>query len=692
MTLTWQGPRSQNGLEGVQHPIQHWILAPDPLPATSGSGAEADGTVLAHVFRFNSSRDMFAFKAAFPPREDSVPTGGTSRLASGAVFPEVGPMLLPDEQLLTTGFARFDEARAMHDALKDKGWGDMLLAGLPVPAPPLSGIISALEAVVPPRPALGQGRPVHVLLDTAIAFANARFLDADGKTRIVEFWDQSALPDKGDPRFLGRLTSGREIDAMRKDHSQAGNVDDWGLYAAYDAMAYGPGSERRLPAATGHGTHVLDTLCGGPSEASQIVAVELPQASVDATHGGMLAPSVLLTLQWMNTWNLTPPPMLNYSFGGIAGRHDGEGLLESLFDLAVKNGTASAITLPAGNSFATQTHAQFTHADLATPRELVWNIQPDDGTPSFLEIWLPRCRHRRGDGQPDDKATISLTVTPPCGGGRSFTDLDYGVHELLDGGDVVARLYIICTHPILGGRKRPLMLLAVRHTALGRSHFGHRGGKPELAGDWALEFSAIDLPDGDTVDVWIERDDPLGRARTGARQSYFTAPRPVWPQEAPKSPVVGNAGTISDIATGKRTLVAAGHSLVDRQPASYSSEGFVPKPRARPTASAGCEFSPARPGLLGAGFFSGSTYPMGGTSTACAVVGRIAATLAQKGQKPTRAEVAARAALDDPRTHPANDRLDLRFDRYDGPPPRTRVGAGCLNLPADLLRRNDVDR
>ena len=76
-----------------------------------------------------------------------------------------------------------------------------------------------------------------------------------------------------------------------------------------------------------------------------------------------------------------------------------------LRDLRVK----LRVVLPSGNSYLARIHAQLSFAAGPPTRNLQWRVQPDDRTPSFLEIWLPSpC--------PDPlNSRITLTVTSPTG-------------------------------------------------------------------------------------------------------------------------------------------------------------------------------------------------------------------------------------------------------------------------------------
>ena len=91
------------------------------------------------------------------------------------------------------------------------------------------------------------------------------------------------------------------------------------------------------------------------------------------------------------------PVVINFSFGTIAGPHDGTHQLERLFDEAVeRQGNPDFVDppqvirliIPAGNSHQFRCHAKFP-TELNSSVTLKWRLQPDDHSPNWLHIWLP---------------------------------------------------------------------------------------------------------------------------------------------------------------------------------------------------------------------------------------------------------------------------------------------------------------
>lgn len=684
MQIIWNPGRSLGNLATQQDPRQHWILHPEEFdPERIDKENPNSAAILAFLFSFELRDSFLAFRKEFEPGESPLIP---AQLGSGRVvlFPAVKEAHLAEPDVTIVGFARFGLIGEMLGFLKGlKGNNTFYSSGVPIEG-------ELAFAPYPPQPMVGDYTgPVHVIIDTEIAFANSRFLDDADHTRIAMFWDMGARIDPADPVVLGRYLNAARIEALRTSFDQSGNVDEWALYAQYDAGAYGPESRQRLPAASGHGTHVIDLFTGEPANTAgghrdiPIVAVSLPQWAVDATHGFFLFWFVKLVYDWIETWPLDDlKPQVNFSFGGIAGPHDGTGALEQLFDTAINNGTVSAVSIPAGNSFDSYTHAAFTAADLAQPQSLEWNIQPDDGTESFLQIWLPECR------SVDAEPNIQLSLMTPFGLQEIFLDNVYGVREMLLGSQALARVYLICQPFSLGGPPRSVFLVAVRHTDRDKTRFLFDRGFPDLAGGWTVTVSAKHLEPDHRVELWIERDDVLPRARTGARQSYFTAPKYVIPNGSPTHSKVTNAGTISDMATGEKTIVTAGYVRSMLQPSGYSGEGFEDPFRHPPTAAAIADDSRIFRGVLAAGTFSGSTTAMAGTSAASAIAARVVAGLVNGGVVPTRNAVKGVASAQDPRPFPDTKPINPVFGTYhDGLPPRSRVGWGCLKTGWTRMER-----
>ncbi len=534
------------------------------------------------------------------------------------------------------------------------------------------------------------------LINSDIAFANARFRNSDGTTRLAGFLDMDAIGNHPE-NFPGNYLSASEINGYlgrlkNRDYSETQ------LYLDYQADTYPKPWRARPSPFAGHGTGVLDAAVGGEVLSDDgrtvIVAVQLPRFAVALTHGYHLDHFVRFALSvvafvafktWIANGGRYPQTLVNISVGGHAGRHDGLSGLERRMNSWIRSGLIDGIFLPAGNSYGRSVHAAFKGSEIGFESDaLMWRILPDDGTPSFLEIWLPN--------DADDQ--VGLHVRMPTGLDRIFrpADLFDGAHYIyrMDG-RVAARL-IVTNDPARDEKgkdcSRRCIKLMIARTSLRPPIFGNpEPGFIELTGDVEIRLRRGTIKNDDLVDLWVARDDQIFRLPTRARQSYF----------APSSPArqrITNSGTLSDVGTGLKTVVCAAHLASNRLPTSYSGRG-IPEASAqaerniKPTASYAADLSEVHRGTLIAGYFSGSTALLSGTSVSAPEVLRGVLISPQQVGLALKEEVATSAATAEasgteiavpilPRHH--NDTFDWGAGRlgYDHRP----LGAsGSSNYP-----------
>lgn len=509
----------------------------------------------------------------------------------------------------------------------------VVASGMPIPAP------------VWPDPSEGEKRPASArlddflspkrkirrlvaMIDTDIAFANARFRSAPDKTRIGLYWDMDATAYP----FFGRMMTRTQIDGYLSSLSPTGK-GEMQLYLDYARDSFLNPWDTLPPPVFGHGTGVMDAAVGGEvltdGDDTDLICIQMPRFAVGQTHGQFLWFYVLMALDLISclAWMVEqeqgerPETLVNISVGGHGGRHDGYSGLEMAMDERIENGDLQAIFLAAGNSYGQRIHACFTGEDLSTRQDLLWRIQPDDGTSSFLEIWLPT----------DRKEQIELTIQAPRQPVYTFTPgqlIPGYTADLWIDGRVAATLAVQDDPPahLPGVPRRTRILLSVVSTALARAPFeGSSVGMPQIAGDWLIGLKrGPKLHKDDIVALWISRDDEIMRLPTGARQSFFT-------DYSPAKDHVVNEGTISDMASGRKTTVCAAHWASDRMMTGYSGRGIptkdaVAKRNVYPVASYVADESEAHEGVTVAGYFSGSALPMRGTSVSAPQVLRLALT------------------------------------------------------------------
>lgn len=545
------------------------------------------------------------------------------------------------------------------------------------------------------------------IIDDGLAFANARFRRKNGDSRIEFLWNQDgtplAPPDGWETGWeLTRLGSGGVdgIDKLLTDASHAGIVDEDRVYR-YDLrrhIDYLQPGHKPVAWRTAHGTHVMDLAAGyAPSEDAStrsIIGVQLPVATTADTSGATLTPYVLQGLWYIleRAQLLSPSPLpivVNLSYGLVAGPHNGSSVLESAIDQIIELRTQAKaplhVVVPSGNSRLARCHARFAPLQGAThARRLNWRILPDDLTPSFTQIWLPESQ-----GGP---AVVSVKVTTPTG--DTSPAITAGRECLWkDGTEILCKvLYLTKSVP---GRTRPLIFIAVAPTA---THHATRKLAP--SGVWEIEVTNIGsaIDPNNPIHAWIQRDDtPYGYPIRG-RQSYFedtlyvrfdAATGRVVELDDPTNPSpIKRDGTISAIATGKKSIVIGGFRRRDWRIARYSGGGpLVPPLRPPPItdgpdAMAVSDDSIAHRGLLATGTRSGSTVQLSGTSVAApqftrAIVEMLAAGAVTRQDvfKSVAVNVPAFPGVHNERNHPAY------VDTSAPLPGEERRGAGRMEFP-----------
>jgi hypothetical protein len=499
-----------------------------------------------------------------------------------------------------------------------------------------------------PGKSTGSGTAPLVLgvIDDGLPFAHERFRAQDRRlTRIEYLWNQNE-PKPPYTRIHNRAAGfdyGTEITKGRIDGYLSTASDEDDVYR----QAQHPGVGRRFS----HGAHVMDLACGlAPARvdetSARIVCVQpqLASGKTRDTSGRWLGVHMLDGLRYIldradriarrDSSAECGPVVVNMSYGNIAGPHDGSSILEAAIDELIclrsalgereHRNTRLSVAIPAGNHHLARCHASFS---LGTGDEqpLHWRVLPDDGTPSFLEIWPTF-----GTGSPD----LQVQVTTPWGD-RSGWIKRKEVHACKLGETAfatVAHLERVATG------NGPMILVALAPTATFDSN---RIVPP--CGTWEVR-----LRNGGTasvkIDAWIQRDETAyGYARRG-RQSRFEDPKyerfhaianlekrhaagklkeedDVAPYDPKKDddgkPYVKRAGTMNAIATGKFTVIVGGYRVSDGEAARYSACGPTrSNARSGPDVLAPTERSAVRHGILAAGTRSGSVVAASGTSIA----------------------------------------------------------------------------
>jgi hypothetical protein len=517
---------------------------------------------------------------------------------------------------------------------------------------------SRLKSAIPQGPIPAETDVIIAVIDDGVAIANNRFRKTINKTRIKHFLDLSLI---GSPtargavdELLGRSWTAGAINALLEQYPD----DEEGVYRALGLIDPTVAMSQPLRAAVSHGTHVLDTAAGydwqtqdtALLKARPIIVVQPPIQAADNRSDPWMPESLKRALDWILVTAIELsakitgserrlPLIVNCSFASIAGPKDGWSDVERRITQFVRTYRAGGppelcnVVMSASNSlqFRATARARIERNRVSVP----WRVLPDDKTPSFVQIWLPRT---------DTKAQqVRVALRPP---GQDKAEKFSKLNKTLDwtvGDAVRARLYHQ-SWPRPDGKRRECITIAIRAT--------DEDGAPEPvvpAGLWHIDIEpATVLPEPLDIDLHVNRDDVGIFARGKGRQSYFDDPdypradlvgdyqrgKPVGTRRAADSeqprpdaqPLVRPQGTLNAYGFGEGTLLVAGYRASDGIPAAYSASGaaYMPrrskgpdgKPLVGPDLAAVSDASPSLPGILGTGTYSGSVARLNGTSVA----------------------------------------------------------------------------
>ena len=463
---------------------------------------------------------------------------------------------------------------------------------------------------------------VAALIDDFVAFNHSEFLAPDGSSRVAWLWDQN--------HTLGALVSG----------GQAPLNFTYGKEARPNAI---PSAGQVRPTYTSaalrrayHGTAVAGQFCGktspwhrltrfDPSRPPEkcvaardaasdapVVAVHLPRETVKDTSGSSLPPQILDGLHYiLSKCHSDARIVVNISYGGIAGPHDGTSLLEmAIRELVEQMNHRLLVVLPIGNSREAMCHARLCLKP-GQPESLAWKLAPDSDTPSFMEIWFPD----------DDVDGVSISLTAPDGLQFAREVGPGAVQALLHPatGHTVGMLQFDRISALGLNRAMALLVLAPTQAAATRPGISSHGL-------WQVEIQSK-TRQIDNVQVWIERNDTAPGQRSRRRQSRLSVDgynafgqTPGLPVDTPAGRVK-RSGTTSNIASSLYAETIGGYRLSDLTLAAYSSGGHQPQVRG-PFALAPSEESTSLRGLRVIGQGSGDSHRMAGTSLAAPIWAR----------------------------------------------------------------------
>ncbi|MEE1656220.1 hypothetical protein VB618_08430 [Microvirga sp. CF3062] len=534
------------------------------------------------------------------------------------------------------------------------------------------------------------GTVVIGIIDDGIPFAHERFRKADGTTRVESVWVQHG-PSNNVPIGFdnGFEIPKADIDNYLATCRQGDFIDEDDIYRRAGVADFTLDGRKSVAWRASHGAHVMDLACGwDPNEAPdwRIICVQLPTATTADSSGASLAPYAVKALEYIRDRaqviagpGESLPVVVNFSYGLLAGPHDGTHVIELAFDKILREHNTTPgnkpmrVVIPSGNSHLARAHATVSFQAAGDQTALPLRVLPDDLTPSFVEIWLPPAA---GAGN-----RVELTIATPQGEvGPPLEENDsYILQYEIDGKVLCEARYHFSSAPTARG----MFLISLQPTIRVESENSPVPTDPVApAGLWNLTLKNIGLSPQETIEAWVQRDDaPVGYARRG-RQTYFDHPcyerydhagRPI--EEDDPTCLVKRAGLINAIATGNDTIVIGGLLRRELRPPAYSAGGPITTPagaalphRCGPDALTVSDDSTAQSGVLAAGTRSGSVIAMNGTSVAAPLMTRWIAGELAAGRRGNRRAV-----------------WKLAYDK-EGPllppePSPERSGAGRAPLP-----------
>jgi subtilisin family serine protease len=526
------------------------------------------------------------------------------------------------------------DSRSLADAVAGLQSGLPQQWGLPLNV----GREQALEGAMAHRaPPARINRPVLAIIDDGIALAHGAFRakkNSSWQSRLRYVWDQGVEAAPGDRwwrevqawdgngHFIETLY-GREmrnhgvVDSTCQPHDA---LDQWlnhlgpGGGRLDEAACYrAAGLEERLRQRVTHGTHVLGLLAGDGGGARQdaaaradLIAVQLPRATVEDTAGLSMATHVMDALQYIfDRVAATQPVVVNLSFGSMAGPHSGNTLLERGMDQLIQarrqGGGITELVLPAGNGRKARCHAVLTPKAMGPQLvSLGWRVMHDDHTDSFLELWYPAVWQ---------ETPVALQVSLVAPDGRRVIDqVGPGQQQVAAAQGLVSAAIVHRAKALMEPTHRQV-LIALRPTA------GPRGW-PALAGDWQIQVAWPDGTPSCQVQAWVERDDsPLGSRRRTRQSRLFP---------------IGDGALLTEAQTGNslahgQAVIVVGATRSRGRWADYSGFFDVPQagPPSRPQAAVQVEGpDPQRPGRRSIGTYTGDHARLSGTSMAAPLFAR----------------------------------------------------------------------
>ena len=469
--------------------------------------------------------------------------------------------------------------------------------------------------------AIVDGRDVIVgIIDDGCAFAHRDFLKpGTSRSRLLYLWDQARDPSRvGNGWTNVNVPYGCEISNVPTDPHQyldeaiAPQVAANGAInenAVYDFLGYS------ITSVASHGTHVMGIATGngqsamgfeGVAPAADIIFVQLPAAAIEA---GMSALSMMIqdaaTYIFARAQALGKAAVINISYGGYSGPHDGTSPLEIHID-SLLAAPDRAVVVSAGNGLEADCHAQGRIRHGARSKALRWIVRGFDPTLNFMQIWY------------NQDASLDLWLTTPDG--QTLQPVHLGTHQnivLTSNAGVIVGWVDHQTDPLNNDK---FIDITLRPTLADDPPLP--GVAPAPPGIWLVQLENVGAQHEATFHAWIERDDGGRPGGARRRQSQFDT--------ADSSPEY----TLAGLATGLHTIIVGGYNTATQEVCRYSACGptraTTGNPsRVKPDVCAPAEEDVAGRGVLSASSLKAQATRMNGTSASAPHVAGLIALMFQ---------------------------------------------------------------
>lgn len=453
---------------------------------------------------------------------------------------------------------------------------------------------------------------VLVVIDTAINPLHERFRGAEGLPRVLAHWMMEGKY-KADPL---RVPFGRENRTWDLEEALSSKTEEAALRHLGSHSLEQPFAPRGTAQLAAHGTHVLDLAAGtdpvdpAPEakllRAVPILCVSLPSNRLLSPSGAFLEAFVDQAIRWVEQrldelfadgW---PPVVLNLSYGLSAGSKDGGDFLPRRICAFLTKRPTVRMFMPAGNDGHSHVHARLGGEDGC--REIGWLVMPSDPFSAYAEVWTTGASgqerlHLIAPGG-HELATERLAMMDP----DTAWEL---ARPIAEGARPVVRFYPL-------GRDQERGRYGVLFCVAPTQHL--KSDAPVApAGIWRLRLTG---KPGGRADVHLQSERPLTPGSLAGRPSRLVPVSGIGPTRE---------GTLNALAVGSGARVVDASRGSDGSRVPWSSQGDLSyqPPFWADEIKIG-DRSLARPGLLAAGYRSGSRATVQGTSFACASATRAA--------------------------------------------------------------------